>query len=487
METEQIKRLVESFFKNIKCESIWENNLLLISKVPQDFEKLYEKSSPYIFAFDAETHAKNADSEIITKGSILLKLITAYLENKAQTTLLRIKFEPDLKEIVKNSIDFKDYQIINIIKEIKNEYIFRFIFQTTMQYLNEKEQLITPVYIRNNEVLDNFNVDNFETLAGKKEDAKKELLEQIKLNYNLAKETLKQKLKPKTIEITNELNKSLEKGLERINLHYAHMVEEIEKEHQKNKDALENSKAKIIRANEKNRPIIEERIKRLEETIKNSTIDKDKEKLEKEKFFFINDEKQKNSINLNNSLMNTTIIYYPVFNFKILLKSKTSLNKEIKISYNPIKNELSKIFCESCKKEINEINICETGHLSCFSCMTNCPRCGKKICNSCKKLACNICGGRICSKCATLCSRCLRYTCNSDIRKDSITGKNICSGCTDFCMQCSKFSDKTSFKQCESCRKKFCSNCIKIKYTCSKPKHLCRECMKMEESKVRLF
>jgi len=477
MEKQTIIKLTENFFKNLKCELNWDGSLLLINKVPVDFVKLYEKAPPYIFAFDEETHKMIPDSELITRGSLLLKLMATYLENKAQTTILKINFEPDLKQIIKNNLDLKDYEIINILSEEKSEFIFRFIFMTTLQYLNEKEQIMTQIYINNNNVIENIDINKYPTTSGKIEDKGKEevLIEEIKSNYNIAKENLKTRLQKKTKEITDELSKSLEAALLRVNSHYLRMISELEKEHQKNIENLKNSLEKLPKANEKNKPIIEERIKRLEETIKSSKIKEDIEKLEKEKLFFLSDEKNKHSINLNNSLMNTTVIYYPVYDIKLFLKNKTQL-KELKLIYNPLSSELSKIFCESCKKEIKEFALCDSLHVSCKDCLSICPRCAKRICKSCEELKCNICGGKICSKCATICTVCKKPICNSDIRKDNLTGKHICSSCAEFCSSCNKFSTKGSFKQCDNCRKKICMNCLKSKYVNGKSMRLCSSC-----------
>ncbi len=476
METESIKNLTENFFMNLKCNVIWDNNILIVNKVPPDFEKLYEKSSPYAFSFNEETSKNYPESELITKGSLLLKLMANYLNNKAQTTILKLNFEPDLKQIITNSIDFKDCQISNIYKTIKYYYILRFTFLTTLQYLNEKEQIITTIHIIDNKILDNFNIEKYPAISGKKEDLKKELTEETRASYNLAKENLKIKLQSKINEVSELLGKSQESAFNRINSHINHRIEELQKVHNNNINNLQISKEKLPKANEKNRIILQERIMRLEEAINNSKINEEIEKLEKEKQFFLADERQKHSVNLNNSLMNTTIIYYPVFDFKIHLKTKNPREKEISFNYNPLNDELSKIHCESCKQEINEILLCDINHLSCKSCIKVCPRCARKKCSSCKQLSCNVCSGEICEKCATLCTKCLKYACISDIRKDNTTGKDICSRCSDFCNSCNKFAVKDGFARCDNCRVRVCKKCLRSKYVNGKTLNLCTQC-----------
>ena len=91
-----LKKFTELFFNNLKCKVIWDNEVLIIENIPADIENLYGKKSPYRLVFEKE-HL-NSENELIAKGSALLKIMASYLDNKAQMSLLKIDFNPDLKK-----------------------------------------------------------------------------------------------------------------------------------------------------------------------------------------------------------------------------------------------------------------------------------------------------------------------------------------------------------------------------------------------------
>jgi hypothetical protein len=476
-EKENIKNLVENFFKNLRCSIVWKEDILIVENVPVDFEKIYRKS-PYQFVFDETAYMINKDAELITKGSTLPKIISSYLDKKAQTTLIKIDFEMSIKDEILKHIDFKEYLIQKILEDKKYEYIYRYMFLTSFQYLNEKEQLISTIYVKDNKILDGFNIEGFNTSEGKKSDLKKDsiIFEKIKDNYNLSKDTLRSLISPKINEISIDLNQSLEHEIKRIESHYSSRISEIKNEINKNNENLKLLDIRLLKANDNNRSMIQEKINKIKYSLNDPSNNEEIQRLNKEKEFFINDEKNKHSLNLSNSLMNTTLIYYPVYTIKVFVKQKDSVSKEIAFNFNPLTQILSKIFCDNCKKEINEINICGSAHLSCQDCIAKCPRCGKKICKSCKNIVCNVCGGIICQKCSIICSRCLKNTCNSDLFKDNITGNPICKNCVEFCDSCKRYTNKSNYKTCEICKRNFCINCLTDKFVNDKIRKVCKNC-----------
>jgi hypothetical protein len=476
MEPEALKKLTERFFKSLNSEVMWKDKILFVNKVPLNFEKLFGKKSPYQFVFEIEDNGP--DTEIITKGSSLIKVIADYLNNKAQISLLKIKLSTDFKSELKKNIDFKDYKITGISEKARNSYIYRFTIMTTFQYLNEKEQLINSIYISNKELLNNFNPDNYETFDGKKEEVS---FDNIKDNYFIAKERLKPILQKRIDAISALLNKSLEKEICRIELHYKSELGEINSEINNSIKKIQELNEKFEKASGKNKDILKEKIERSNVNFDKLTKSEEKEKFEKEKSFFINDEKHKHSLNISNNLMNTTLIYYPYYELSISIKKEESpSSKEIKLEYDPLKKRFTALLCESCKKDTKEINICSSNHITCKDCISKCPSCLKLVCNSCKKSFCIICTAKLCQKCESICFKCLKPVCKSHCCKDSITGRNLCNNCSEYCECCKKFTIKSNFKKCESCRNNICGYCTRTKMTSGKGKSkiICKNCEK---------
>ncbi len=435
-EEESIKKLAEGFFKNLKCKLTWKEKVLFVENIPEEFEKDYGKKGPYLLVFNREDYDRNENSELIAKGSVLLKIIANYLEERGQTTLLKLDFNPNLKDLVLKEIDLNGYNLKGISDKKAFAYIVRFIFLSNFQYLNEREQVSSSIYVKDKKIID-FDTDNYNLVDGRKEDLN---IKDIKEEYNLAREKLKENINEKTKEIVEKLNFSLESAMNRIKSHYLHQIAEIDGEIKRNEQIIANLGERIRKGLEKNGNGAE-KIKKLEANIERMKHSEERYRIEKEKDMHIKDEKSKHSLNLNNKLINTSIIYYPVYSIDISLLNKTKHTKHLNFDFNPVDNKLSSIYCENCNEKINKINLCSSNHIYCDSCSEKCV-CGGDICEKCEKINCNICGRSVCLKCGAKCSLCNKYACSSDMCRDALTAKYICSSCAKYCPICNKFSDK---------------------------------------------
>ena len=344
-----------------------------------------------------------------------------------------------------------------------------------LQYLNEKDQVITPIYLHDKSILEDFNIDDYETIPGKKEDVQ---LAFVKEQYPIARERLKIVLQPKIAHATYFLNKSLEKEMKRIESHYLSQVGEIYKEINDNQDRINDLTEKLSgKSSDDNKKLFLEKIERVRKNIDSLKASEDFQKFEKEKEFFVTDEKHKHSLNISNNLMNTTVIYYPIYSIRASVKRKLDrVSKEIKLEFNPLTKKLSPLLCEGCEKEVKEIIICASNHISCRNCIDKCPSCFNLVCSHCEKSVCSICNAQMCKKCQSHCSSCQKYSCKSHSCRDSLSGKTLCTNCAEYCSCCGKFSAKINFRRCESCKNNVCIRCLKTRMINGKSKAVCANC-----------
>jgi hypothetical protein len=475
---QELKNFVERFFTNLKSDLIWEGNILKIDKVPIDFENFYGKKSPYVLVFDKEDIKLSNDSELITKGSTIIRVMTNYLESMGQTTLLKINF-PNSEEEIKKFLKFQNCQVHSISKKIIPDYILRFTFSTSLQYLNEKEQIMNNLYVNREKVID-FNLELYGVSEGKKEEID---LKDIKNYYNLAKEKLKLLLESKTLEIGTALNNKLDKEINRITEHYSHQIKEIQDEIDKNINQLNLLEGQLKGSTDKN---IEIKINKVKEHLKNIEKENKISNFEKEKEFFINDEIHKHSLNIQNKLINTTIIYYPIFKFSIFLKSQDA-GRSIEVIYNPLKKELNSVNCETCSKELSELFLCSSGHISCSDCISKCMDCHRITCKKCFLDKCEICNNSLCKRCSGKCSICHRTVCKSHLKKDINSKREYCISCIKRCSICNEYVGKENLKKCPSCSKEFCSKCEKTAVIKSNGRTFCKSCSKECSSCGKLY
>ena len=109
-EKEKIRKFVEKFFENLGCSISYENkfekpeeSVLKIENVPKRFAKFYGKEEPYYFYFDDSQNVP--EGEYVTKGSYILSCVNKFLENKGETTLLKMKFEDEFQYLYRFRLD----------------------------------------------------------------------------------------------------------------------------------------------------------------------------------------------------------------------------------------------------------------------------------------------------------------------------------------------------------------------------------------------
>jgi hypothetical protein len=394
------------FFKSIGCEVKSNENALEISNIPANFEKFSGKKGPYLLSFGKDIEGYEA----VSPNYYLIKTIKEFLEGRGETTLLKINFAADLKEEIPKRIPFLNSEIKNISKTIKNSFIFKFSFATTFQYLNEKETSISHIFVQEGKII-NFD-EKLELTEGNKRDFQEvEAYEE----YNLAKEELKKIMSPKTEELKFKLGRQLNSEISRIKQHYENNKKETEEQ--------EKSLKKQIEANKKD----SEKTKRLAKMLENLKEENNKKKMEDEEEEFIQKEIRKHELKIDSRLINTTIIYFPVYNLNLTLEIEKNNFKMIELSYNPLKKEVSPVFCKSCGKEVKEIILCSSGHITCRNCGEKCASCGSIYCKSCQIKRCSECGRTICSKCQNVCEICGKVFCDFHITKNGRS--RICKNC----------------------------------------------------------
>ncbi len=443
-ENQELMNFVKNFFQNLSSDIIEEKDHLIVSNVPENFERFYGKKSPYKFVFEEEKQKGEAD--LIEKGSYALKTISNYLENSGQTTLLKINFEKEGKEEIKKRINLPNSQITKFSPKKKFNFFFRFTFHTTYQYLNESEKVINDIFIYNGEVIEG-DLTNYSIEEGSKEEIK---VPDMKEPYFIAKDELKKVILPKTEQVARDLNLRLEKETRRINDHFLQETKEINENLEKAKEKLH--EYELVGNAEKIYKQIEI-IRNLKQKTNFGELENDKERATQL-------EKQKHLLNINNKLFNTTLIYYPLEIFDITLQNKDS-KRIIEVYFDPLTEKINPIFCESCEKETNDLYLCATGHVSCKDCSLTCESCNKTFCKKCLNHKCELCSKRLCKDCYTRCFRCGKIMCKTHTKEDKVSKRVYCNQCLRRCERCESLKEPYSFRTSKKTGAEICEDCFR--------------------------
>ena len=405
------------FFKNLGSEVKQEEKFLIISHVPPSFEKFSGKRGPYFFSFEKEKEGY----EMVSPNHYFIRTIREFLEGRGETTLLRINFGTDFKEEIPKRIPFLNSEIKNVTKTIKNNFIFKFSFATTFQYLNEKENFIHHVFVQDNKII------NFDESLSLTEGNKKDFQEvNADKEYTLAKEELKKIVFPKTEELKLKLGNQLENEISKIHKLYEKNISEIE--------AQEESLKRQAKTNKED----SEKAKKIAKMLENFKEENSKGKIKEEEEEFIQKEIKKHGLKIDNKLINTTIIYFPIYNLNLTLEVGKNNYKMIEMIYDPLKKIVSPLYCKSCGEAVNEIIVCSSGHITCRNCGEKCSSCEGIYCKSCQTKKCTECERTICGHCQNTCEICGKVFCDYHIIKNS--GRKICRHCENKKVQVIKFN-----------------------------------------------
>ncbi|MBT3398132.1 hypothetical protein HOA55_04195 [archaeon] len=447
---DQIKKFVIEFFKNLKCSVSLDGEVLVVENVPKSFEDLFGKESPYRLGFESGTGAI-----FVGKGSSLLAAMTKYLEGAGKTTLLKIDFDVDPEKEISKVLSLKNCEISNLVKKHKNNFFSRFTFMTTFRYLNESEQIVNEIYVHNGEVVDG-DLGGYNVVEG---DSDLSSGEHIGGDYDIAKVFLKGALQDKTSEISKVLGDKVEKEIERINLHYGNLLGELGGDLNGQLEKVKKLELELRMAEDSEKDGLRIRLDRLRKGLVKVGDDNARDKILKEQKFTVKDAMHKHSLGIDNKLVNTTVIYYPVFTFNLLLKGDGTSGRYIDMIYDPLTKSLNQVDCEGCGTRLNVLNLCSGGHICCGNCLRKCGECCEQFCVKCLTRSCSCCGKALCKNCSRMCLGCGKNVCENHMRVDCVSGEDRCVNCLRACMRCHGLSSPKFFGEAMD-GSKVCQKCL---------------------------
>lgn len=398
-------KFATQFFNEIGAEIDSSPNMMVVKNIPPKFEKFYGKKGPYKIVYDKSV--SNDSEELLTPESYLLKAMRGYLDNKGSSTLVKLKVNDNIEDILKENLELPNSKIIKVNLSHKLKNLTKFTFQTNYSYLNQEEKIVNEL-ILNNGLIADIDLSKFSFTELKPRELPQE---SIKQSYELAKIKLKELIFPKTQEIASELDSQIDDELKRINEHFEQQVKEID-------DKLRKLKERLIKK-DPNSPIPEEEI---------NSYESKKKEFERERDFSIQNENKKYALKISTKLLNTTIIMYPLYDLEVFLKSQNK-TKLIIIPFNPLNKELLFPNCERCLQQIKELILCNGSHIVCRECATRCEDCNEISCEICLSKKCAQTDRKICRECGLTCYKCKSFKHKRFMNKDNLTNKPICKEC----------------------------------------------------------
>lgn len=365
----ETKKFILDFFEGSNIHE--RNDVLTINDVPSDFEDFVGKKGPYKLVFNFEKHNKVANSELITKGSYFLSSIRDYLLDKGQTSLLKLDI-PSKKLDINDYVKFGNCKLIDVKKTKGYGFLPKFTFLSSCQYLNEKKQIIKSIFVKDGKVIDL----NLEKL---KEGQKTDIGDvDVSGDYDIAMIKFVNIIKEETKEVKVSLRRKLRNELERIEDYYSSQIKEKDEEIERCKEKIKSFTSKLRHTfYDRDADILKMNIREYKERLEKLKKRSYASRLKAEEKFHIADETNKHALLIDNHLMNTSIIYYPIDVFTLVCK-RNGVKRSVQLNYDSLFETFDSLACESCKKSVGKIDLCKKNHLVCRKCLKKCSCCRKK-------------------------------------------------------------------------------------------------------------
>lgn len=446
----QIKKFSEEFFRNLKCSVNWDDGFLCVDNVPRSFEDLSGKVAPYRLSFVFGED----DSIFVGKGSPMLVAMMKFLEGVGKTTLLKIDFGVNAEAEIRKRINFKNCEIGELEKSYRNNFFSRFSFVTSFSYLNECERVVSEVYVHDGEVVEG-DLDGYSVVEGARLTIDGD---SVKKDYGIARQRAVELTSGKQGEIGDILKERVDAEVARIRGHYDRQLGEVGGDLNGRLERMKRLELELRSAGDGERGGLRERLDRMRAGLVKAGEDEVRGRILREMETTIQDVRQKFSLNVSRKLVNTTVIYYPVYLFQLCVKGG-DVKSCIEVSYDPLTKSFDGLNCEGCGAEIVNLSLCAGGHVTCGECLDVCGECGKRFCVKCLGRSCESCGRKVCADCAVLCLGCERYFCGAHVRSDCVSGEDRCVLCLRACLRCHGMAEEKFFGEARD-GSKVCLKCV---------------------------
>ena len=365
---EQIEKFTVEFFKNLKCDVSSEGDVLIVENVSKGFEDLFGRPSPYRLSFVSGVEG----SEFVGKGSRMMEAMRKFLEGAGEMTLLRIDFDVDPDAEIKKRLNLRNCEVGSLKKGYRNNFFARFSFVTSFNYLNESERLLSEIYVHEGKVVEG-DLDGYKTVDGERLVVDKE---KVKKGYDVARGFLGELVKEKQEVLGEVLKKRIDVEVKRIEQHYDRQLGELGGDLNLKLTKMKELENDLKFADVDKVEILNKRLERVRRELVKVGDDDAVKRILKEREFTIRDAMQKFSLNIDRKLVNTTVIYYPIYSFRLHLQESGVTDKNVgrflEMNYDPLTKVFSKLECEGCGNPVVNLSLCAGGHVTCGDCLESC-------------------------------------------------------------------------------------------------------------------
>lgn len=467
---ENIREFAEQFFRKLNCEVIFSGDLLTVRNVPEKFENFVGKRGPFVFSFGEAIDG----AEVLRKGCFFLNAMASYLQTSSKITLIKLEVPLDAEKEILSRFTFPNSKIAQINGSFSYETVTRFLFTTKFQHLNEKEFETVPLFVKDGRIFDIDLLQMYNFAEGNKKDIE---LPDFSKEYELAREVVKERVRGRIEGISKSLNEMLDNEVQRIESHYVVRIKEADDHYDELCEQVKKLEESLEKKSGEAREKLIKRIEKLKSEIESYDLMNKKAFLDQEKERSIKEEAVKYKLNVGHQLVNTSVIYYPVFTLKVSLVSDKAKGEFVTI-YDPVQKHMAAVVCPTTNQKIYKVYLDDAGVVCSGESLVECFESGKHYCSSSMTVRCNHSGRFIHPSNSGVCAVTKKHFGKSYLKEDSLSGKVVYMNLLKFCPSCGKHSLEKNFVVCPSCGAKVCLKCVFKDFRDGRVVSLCGVCRK---------
>lgn len=468
---DNIRGFTEQFFRKLGCLLREQGEFLRVENVPEKFENFVGKKGPFVFSFDGKG---GEGIEVLRKGGYFLNAMANFLQTASKITLIKLDVPLEAEREILSRFTFPNSRLVGVRSSHVYQSVTRFLFTSKFQFLNEREHETISVFVKDGKIFDVDPLALYSSVEGNKKDVE---IPDFSKEYDMAREVVKKKVAGKVERISLNLHERLQKEIQRIEGHHDAQVKEIESSYNGLLDQIARLKQTLEKKNGSEKEKIAKKMEKISEEIKVFDLEGRKASLAQERELLLKEEKNKHKLAVGHQLINTSVIYYPIFSLNAALESERARGSVI-IEYDPVQKFMAPVICPATNKPLYKVYLDDAGLACSGESLMECFESGKHYCASTMTVTCAHSGRIIHPSNAGRCSATGKQFGKSYLKIDSLSGATVYQNLLKFCSSCGKYALEKRFVSCPSCGARVCPNCLKKVFVEGSVKTKCGVCKK---------
>ncbi len=396
-----MRTFAETFFKTFGAPINRQDGELVVD-LPPDLAAAFGKPRLYLVFPSPQGEARELSptEDLLVYGSRTFDQMLALLERRGEATQLgwpsRVTIDPNRPPL---PLPLVNCRVQERQVEIDVDVFFIFNFRVAYMSDEKQEEFLTIVLDAAGQPRPELRDMLIDLEPSQAVDHPLELspaaMRQLLVQ---AGDAARQQVDPQTAELEQAIRPRLDKALLRLTTFYRRLLDEV--------DSGDAAKDEAIRA-----------------------------ELQQDLARKIADELERHRLQVTLRPLNYAVAHVPFARYRLTLMTRHT-EQALELAQNLYTRQVEPQACRHCHLPVDQLTLCDRGHLVHVHCLDTCRQCNRDICLTCGIQACGLCGSSVCNECTATCTSCDRRLCAEHVSLCAICGATYCTEHRASCRWC---------------------------------------------------